>query len=802
MASGALPSGVDFNDKTNLDLYFQIRSFKDDLSADELLLQDRSRSDQLNIHTIAQSFDLEYEYSTRTRVVRIGRTESSELPFFVPEATVAYAAEDLPYWGDLHESFDQNFTDFLNFDSGIASREANEEAVSNSQDALADISSPRGLNQKTDVLPSVDVSTLDSNTQTNLAQEIDELLSTTHSVSQEKPESRLPDCMAKEIDELLSTTHHDPYEQQESLFNDYHTAAVSEALLFEGPIPQQLLSPPNPEALTPLENYKIPAAFGRSDSAHSDASGLSGASGRSGRTGPLSDLARAGMKAVKSVGACWRCIFLRKKCDPETPCLICPKGEESNWEALGCHRGDFKTRMLPIRLCPRSQRNHPTLLVEPTLDNPYIFLDCTQRDLWANNDPGVIDTAYSLLRRQRMETARSRFLKEIASKCDLLSKPPDPVMLQPIQHCMICIVWELFPTMQPLRLLGHNGTFDALLRILPAAVVYQATLESDRLIAQSLICLRSCFEVFRFNHSGLTFTDQHIYCSNSGCHVECIKQLHININIYLDELSRVFFKKENLRNKGPSWLSIFYSLCIQSLVRTALLVLSEWNAMNKTTHEQYLYLPLRLFIAAYSGSRDPLLSDDAAETGSSLEYFQQAREATNYTDWNSIGCQSSGEYLKLLFQDTGSSLDSTPTKAENEKAQNIPTMRRTLNLLKCQACRAARKKCDPEDRVWPQKCERCLSHKPEPLECSEPQLNPRKRRPNVTRMANSRRSSLSSCETSEETSRTFGYTGPRSAGVSSRGSCSSLRQEITNWSESDEELDRRKSSELLEYHYA
>ena len=31
------------------------------------------------------------------------------------------------------------------------------------------------------------------------------------------------------------------------------------------------------------------------------------------------------------------------------------------------------------------------------------------------------------------------------------------------------------------------------------------------------------------------------------------------------------------------------------------------------------------------------------------------------------------------------------------------------------------------DRVWPAKCERCLAHRPHPLECSEPELNTRKR---------------------------------------------------------------------------
>jgi hypothetical protein len=77
---------------------------------------------------------------------------------------------------------------------------------------------------------------------------------------------------------------------------------------------------------------------------------------------------------------------------------------------------------------------------------------------------------------------------------------------------------------------------------------------------------------------------------------------------------------------------------------------------------------------------------------------------------------------------------------------------RKLNLWKCKQCREARKKvlcinllwskarltyikCFPADRVWPQKCQRCLQHRPEAHECSEPQLNTRKRGPNLSKPA-------------------------------------------------------------------
>jgi hypothetical protein len=39
----------------------------------------------------------------------------------------------------------------------------------------------------------------------------------------------------------------------------------------------------------------------------------------------------------------------------------------------------------------------------------------------------------------------------------------------------------------------------------------------------------------------------------------------------LGELSRVFFLKENMREKTTWWLSAFYSFCIQSFVRKALI---------------------------------------------------------------------------------------------------------------------------------------------------------------------------------------------------------------------------------------
>ncbi|KAH8747712.1 hypothetical protein BGZ57DRAFT_970938 [Hyaloscypha finlandica] len=368
--------------------------------------------------------------------------------------------------------------------------------------------------------------------------------------------------------------------------------------------------------------------------AHSDASGISELSGRSGRTGPPSDLARAGMNALKRVGACWRCIFSRKKCDPETPCLICPKGGKSNWEALGCHRGDFKTRVLPIRLCPRQLPEICLLALGSFNNNPPV--DNQVRGLWVNKVASITDTDESL--------RKCKFFPLQLS----FKQTGKAINLSPSQLSAYGAVSKYFATST--TFFRHHTRF---------ALVMRAS-------------------------------------------IDYIRETNMNITLYLDELARVLFKKENLRNKGPSWLSIFYSFCIQSLVRTSLRKSLRFTTINGASEtnvaaNQYLYLPLRLFIASNSGFKDPLLSDESAGYGFlSTEHSQQAREAVNYADWNSSGNHNSGEYLNKIFQDDGSVLEASPAKVRvdlsTEKEDGEVPKRRKLNIWKCQQCRDVKNK--------------------------------------------------------------------------------------------------------------
>ena len=142
----------------------------------------------------------------------------------------------------------------------------------------------------------------------------------------------------------------------------------------------------------------------------------------------------------------------------------------------------------------------------------------------------------------------------------------------------------------------------------------------------------------------------------------------MHLKLYLDELSRVFFLKENMRNKKRWWLSMFYSLCIQSIVRLVLKHLmqfihpDDWRRMESC--EKYLFLPLRFFIAR-SGTYDPLREDQVTREPSqqgdgelpTFEHHLAAQRSINQEKWESKEILDSAHFLKLLFEDDGRPLD-------------------------------------------------------------------------------------------------------------------------------------------------
>jgi hypothetical protein len=154
--------------------------------------------------------------------------------------------------------------------------------------------------------------------------------------------------------------------------------------------------------------------------------------------------------------------------------------------------------------------------------------------------------------------------------------------------------------------------------------------------------------------------------------VDCSANVTSNLELYLDELSRVIFRKENLQSDRAWWLSAFYSLCIQNIVRELLVVIVRdfWDKYDKAdtlAPKCYLHLAVKLFLAS-SGGYDPVMSNyNSAESIETTEtnHFKLCQAAVKQFSWAGRGINSSRDYLCRVFGIDGTFNDEEPEPKEN-----------------------------------------------------------------------------------------------------------------------------------------
>ncbi|KUJ15354.1 uncharacterized protein LY89DRAFT_735476 [Mollisia scopiformis] len=413
------------------------------------------------------------------------------------------------------------------------------------------------------------------------------------------------------------------------------------------------------------------------------------ASGTSGRRGPLDPASNAAAKAVKAVRACWRCKFLRKTCSLDDPCVACPKPHKNpkrlGWSSVACRRGTFAEEMLPFRLCSQQILGGSVPTDEQRKrSNDWLHSHIQSREenvgesrnliLAQHSGSEPVQTLYDLKQRRRLFSLFSWTL--------IPARSVPESAIAPLNECIDSIVQETLDV-PCCRLIMSNDVDSQLadvVLLLRSAAQYQASIHTDRLIAQSLNCLRSGVEALAVDDQRLYSAYQHNSCSEPVCQFDWIKQLHLDLELYLAELSQVFFTKDNMRAKESWWLSTFYSFCIQGIVRRVLLKLQD-SPGSEVAAKQYLHLAVRLFSAS-SGSYDPLIRDYAApylledEDASTVANFRTAQLAVQQLSWRSKCIKSSAEYLRQLFEDEGNGLEGRKvlkTASSNAKVQAVST---------------------------------------------------------------------------------------------------------------------------------
>lgn len=105
---------------------------------------------------------------------------------------------------------------------------------------------------------------------------------------------------------------------------------------------------------------------------------------------------------------------------------------------------------------------------------------------------------------------------------------------------------------------------------------------------------------------------------------------------------------------------MFYSLCIQGIVRHALLRIigdtRELNTQPTLGARVSLHLGIELFIAS-SGNHDPLILDysegldlQSEEEAISIRDYEMAQYASYTQQWSSFGITTTKDFLKHLFE--------------------------------------------------------------------------------------------------------------------------------------------------------
>jgi hypothetical protein len=123
------------------------------------------------------------------------------------------------------------------------------------------------------------------------------------------------------------------------------------------------------------------------------------------------------------------------------------------------------------------------------------------------------------------------------------------------------------------------------------------------------------------------------------------------------------------------WMSGFYSLCVQGIVRRALMQIISFNSIEQSAGrilgaQQYLQVAVRLFVAS-SRIHDPLVRDlpqfcEATCTEEEVWKINEcklAQSSVKQPRWKANGIKGSGDYLKRLFEDNNQALLTTTAEA-------------------------------------------------------------------------------------------------------------------------------------------
>ncbi|KIM97200.1 hypothetical protein OIDMADRAFT_57835 [Oidiodendron maius Zn] len=360
-----------------------------------------------------------------------------------------------------------------------------------------------------------------------------------------------------------------------------------------------------------------------------------------GRTGKLADIVREGIRMLKGQGACWKCKILKKSCDPCSPCKECASSTKAAWQKIGCQRGALGASYKPVKLCPSAdpcQADSEAYLSE----EDWVAKQAEANRLWEEE-----------MRTRCAEMGTTRLMVYQKNYSPHFPQEQLPVLFLrglALKQQVVKAMKELAPNLdEPKRkqevfmLLYHASLYEECLN--------EQTSHTSHLILLSIRCLNHSLDAVRTPPSLATL---HHACKPERCGLHPIAKLQQSSSRYIDGLHDVTFGKWGLSNHRYWWLAIYYSLCIQGLVRENLIKLSErvrsshQNLDRYSNAKLYLHSFITLFEAA-SAEYDPITTEYELSPGE-MSQIILARIAVNPWHWEGNGIHSSYDHLRCIFE--------------------------------------------------------------------------------------------------------------------------------------------------------
>lgn len=351
------------------------------------------------------------------------------------------------------------------------------------------------------------------------------------------------------------------------------------------------------------------------------------------------------LRLLREVGPCLRCKVLKKGCDSNDPCGLCPEptapSDNDFWKALGCHRGplaNFTETMLPTAVSPRHTQTPMTspLAIRRNMNE---FLERSF----------VIAPEIARMVKDDLDFDDGFWWTE-----DLANLPPsnptlasfgkEPVDRPPPVLTVLAASWNMSGTYNFWQLLKMSGVLSASRE--SEAVTYPVLYRAKLLLREALFYDLQLPDPAI--HGEPSSSSTHVIFDDADLYGR-FQLLYNCMTQFLHSLDTQMMRSNTLDPK--TWLASFFSLCIFSIVRTLLVDRAAQARVNSPTEPatSAMHAVYKALVCIFAASTTMLLDGHESELNNEdRELLASVGAFLGRNSWAERGLTSTKDFLLFL----------------------------------------------------------------------------------------------------------------------------------------------------------